>query len=412
MELSWQKELERQMEIIRRGTEEIIPEEDLISKLERSLKSGKPLKVKLGLDPTAPDIHLGHTVVLNKLRQFQDLGHEVILIIGDFTGRIGDPSGRSETRKQLTESEVLANAETYRIQIFKILEPAKTRIVFNSEWLGPMTFAQVVELAAKYTLARMLERDDFARRYRQGMPIGLHELFYPLMQGYDSVALGADIELGGTDQKFNLLVGRVLQKEYGQEPQVAVTLPILEGLDGVQKMSKSLGNYVGINEPPQEMYGKLMSLPDELIVRYFELVTRVPLEEVRAIARGLKEETLHPRDAKMRLAREIVTMYHGMEAAAAAEEHFRTVFQMRLLPEDMPEVAIDRAELREGEIWLPRLLVLAGLAPSSSEARRLISQGGVEINQQRVDDPQANVRVEDGMVVRAGRRRFARVRLG
>ena len=410
--MSWQKELERQMEVIRRGTEEIIPEEDLHRKLERSLKSGKPLKVKLGLDPTAPDIHLGHTVVLNKLRQFQDLGHEVILIIGDFTGRIGDPSGRSETRKQLTEEEVLANAETYRIQIFKVLDPAKTRIVFNSEWLGPMRFAQVVELAGKYTLARMLERDDFDRRYRQGLPIGLHELFYPLMQGYDSVALEADVELGGTDQKFNLLVGRALQKEYGQEPQVAITLPILEGLDGVQKMSKSLGNYVGINEPPQEMYGKLMSLPDELIVRYFELVTRVPLEEVKAITRALKEETMNPRDAKMRLAREIVTMYHGPEAAAAAEEHFRTVFQMRLLPEDMPEVAIDQAELKEGEIWLPRLLVLAGLAPSSSEARRLISQGGVEINQQRVDDPQARVRVEEGMVVRAGRRRFARLRLG
>ena len=404
-------ELERQLEVIKRGVAEIIPEEELVEKLKRSLASGQPLKVKLGLDPTAPDIHLGHTVVLNKLRQFQDLGHQVILIIGDFTGRIGDPSGKSETRKQLTESEVLKNAETYRQQIFKILDPEKTRIVFNSEWLGPMSFAQVVELAAKYTLARMMERDDFAKRYRQGLPISIHELLYPLMQGYDSVALQADVELGGTDQKFNLLVGRVIQKEFGQEPQIALTIPILEGLDGVQKMSKSLGNYVGINEPPGEMYGKLMSIPDELMLRYFELLTRLSLEELREIARGLEQGTIHPRDAKMRLARELVAQYHVEAEAREAEREFKSVFQRKELPDQIPEFRIGQPELENGKMWLPRLLVRLKLAPSTSEARRLISQGAVEIDQQRVDCPDAQVVLADGMVVRAGRRRFARVRV-
>lgn len=404
-------ELQRQLEVIKRGVAEIIPEEELVEKLKRSLASGQPLKVKLGLDPTAPDIHLGHTVVLNKLRQFQDLGHQVILIIGDFTGRIGDPSGKSETRKQLTESEVLKNAETYRQQIFKILDQEKTRIVFNSEWLGPMSFAQVVELAAKYTLARMMEREDFAKRYRQGQPISIHELLYPLMQGYDSVALQADVELGGTDQKFNLLVGRVIQKEFGQEPQIALTMPILEGLDGVQKMSKSLGNYVGINEPPGEMYGKLMSIPDELMLRYFELLTRLPLEELREIARGLKQGTIHPRDAKMRLARELVAQYHSEAEAREAEREFQNVFQRKELPDQIPEFKIGQDELENGQMWLPRLLVRLKLAPSTSEARRLISQGAVEINQQRVDGLDTRVELTDGMVIRAGRRRFARVRI-
>ncbi|MGI6647947.1 MAG: tyrosine--tRNA ligase [Bacillota bacterium] len=404
--------IEHQLEVLRRGTAEIIPEDELINKLVKSRREGKPLKAKLGLDPTAPDIHLGHTVVLNKLRQIQDLGHHVILIIGDFTGRIGDPSGRSETRKQLTEAEVLANAETYKEQIFKVLDPNRTQIVFNSEWLGPMTFAQVVELGAKYTLARMLERDDFTKRFKQGLPISIHELFYPLMQGYDSVHLQADIELGGTDQKFNLLVGRALQREYGQEPQIAITMPILEGLDGVQKMSKSLGNYVGVNEAPREMYGKIMSLPDELMLRYFELVTRVPLSEINQIAQGLEQSTLHPRDVKMRLAREIVTMYHGSEAAQAAEAEFRKVFQQGELPDDLPEVLVPAKEITEGRIWIGRLLVVLNLVPSTSEARRLVTQGGVQIDGQRIDDPAANVLLKDGNVVRAGRRKFARVKLG
>lgn len=403
------QEVERQMAVIRRGTAEIIPEEELAAKLERSLRTGRPLKVKLGLDPTAPDIHLGHTVVLHKLRQFQELGHQVIIIIGDFTGRIGDPTGRTETRKQLSEEEIEANAQTYREQIFKILDPERTQVTFNSQWLAPLTFKEVIELTSKYTVARMLEREDFARRFKEGLPISIHEFFYPLMQGYDSVALEADVEVGGTDQKFNLLMGRVLQREYGQEPQVALMLPILEGLDGVQKMSKSLGNYIGINEPPQEMYGKTMSIPDGLILRYFELVTPISLEELAAIREGLASGSLHPRDAKMRLAREIVAFYHGAEAAQLAEEEFRRVFQQRELPSEVPEIKVAREEFDGGRIWLPRLLVLAGLVGSTSEARRLIQQGGVRLNNQRIDDPDLEVDLGEGVLLQVGKRRFARV---
>lgn len=397
------------MAVIRRGTAEIIPEEELAAKLERSLRTGRPLKVKLGLDPTAPDIHLGHTVVLHKLRQFQELGHQVIIIIGDFTGRIGDPTGRTETRKQLSEEEIEANAQTYHEQIFKILDPKRTQVTFNSQWLAPLTFKEVIELTSKYTVARMLEREDFARRFKEGLPISIHEFFYPLMQGYDSVALEADVEVGGTDQKFNLLMGRVLQREYGQEPQVALMLPILEGLDGVQKMSKSLGNYIGINEPPQEMYGKTMSIPDGLILRYFELVTPISLEELAAIREGLASGSLHPRDAKMRLAREIVAFYHGAEAAQLAEEEFRRVFQQRELPSEVPEIKVAREEFDGGRIWLPRLLVLAGLVGSTSEARRLIQQGGVRLNNQRIDDPDLEVDLGEGVLLQVGKRRFARV---
>ena len=406
-----EKDVERQMEVIRRGAVEIIPEEEMAAKVKRSLATGRPLRVKLGLDPTAPDIHLGHTVVLQKMRQFQELGHEVIIILGDFTARIGDPTGRSETRPQLSEEEIRANARTYERQIHKILDPAKTRLAFNSEWLAPLTFARVVELAAKYTVARMLERDDFSRRLREGVPIGIHELLYPLMQGYDSVALEADVELGGTDQKFNLLVGRALQKEYGQEPQVAITMPILEGLDGVQKMSKSLGNYIGIDEPPGEMYGKTMSLPDELMLRYFELVTPVSLEELREIAAGLQEGGLHPRDVKMRLAREIVGFYHGKEAAAEAEKEFVRVFQQKELPEEMQEFALAKEELENGSIWLPRLMLLAGLAGSTSEGRRLIQQGAVKVDGVRISDPGYHLFPADGMVIRSGKRRFVRLKM-
>lgn len=396
--------LEKQMALIKRGVVEIIPEEDLIRKLERSIAGGKPLRVKLGLDPTAPDIHLGHTVVLHKMRQFQELGHQAIIILGDFTARIGDPTGRSETRKPLSPEEIEANAATYREQIFKILDPERTRVVFNSQWLGSLTFADVIGLAAKYTVARMLERDDFARRFREGVAIGIHEFLYPLMQGYDSVALEADVELGGTDQKFNLLMGRTLQKEYGQEPQVAITMPILEGLDGVHKMSKSLGNYVGITDPPGEMYGKIMSLPDELMIRYFELVTAVPAEEVRSIAEGLADGRLHPRDVKMRLAREIVSTYHSEAAAERAEAEFIRVFRHHDVPEEVPafRVAPER-------VWLPRLMVEAGLAASTSEARRLIQQGGVKVDGVPVADPGVEIVPAEGMVIRAGKRRFVRL---
>jgi tyrosyl-tRNA synthetase len=402
-------ELERQLAIIRRGAVEIIPEEELAEKLRRCLATGRPLRVKLGLDPTAPDIHLGHTVVLQKLRQFQDLGHEVILVLGDFTARIGDPSGKSETRKQLTEQEVAANARTYEAQVFKILDPQRTRVRFNSEWLAPLDFAAVLELSSKYTVARMLERDDFAKRFRRGLPISIHEFFYPLMQGYDSVALRADVELGGTDQKFNLLMGRTLQKEYGQEPQIALTMPLLEGLDGVHKMSKSLGNYVGITEPPEEMYGKLMSLPDELMIRYFELVTPVSLGELGRIKTDYAAGKVHPRDLKMRLARTVVENFHGPEAAVVAEAEFRKVFQQRALPTDVPVVTVPEDACPSGRIWLPKLLVLAGLAPSTSAARRLIGQGAVKINGQRVNDPETEMVPQPGTVVQVGRRKFVRL---
>jgi tyrosyl-tRNA synthetase len=403
-------EAEQQLEIIKRGTVEIIPEEELLQKLKRAEAAGKPLRVKLGLDPTAPDIHLGHTVVLQKMRQFQALGHEVFLILGDFTARIGDPTGENQTRRQLTEEEVRANALTYEKQIYKILIPEKTKLLFNSQWLAPLNFAQVIQLAAKYTVARMLERDDFDRRFKEGYPIGVHEFFYPLMQGYDSVVLRADVELGGTDQKFNLLMGRTLQKEYGQEPQVALMMPILEGLDGSQKMSKSLGNYIGINEPPQEIYGKTMSLPDHLMFRYFELATMLSIEKQRHLKDGLTQGVLHPRDIKMRLAREIVTIYHGKEAALQAEEEFKRVFQQKELPEDIPDFNLAPTVLdSQGFIWLPKLMLLAGLASSTSEGRRLIQQGGVKINGEKITDPAYKLIPVNGMVIQAGKRKYVRL---
>lgn len=409
MDLDLKPEVERQMSVIRRGTVEIIPEEELYSKLERSIRTGCPLKIKLGLDPTAPDIHLGHTVVLQKLRQFQELGHQVIVIIGDSTGRIGDPTGRSETRKQLSEEEIMANAETYRAQITKILDPSRIEMPFNSKWLAPLTFFDVIGLASKCTVARVLERDDFAKRYKEGQPIGIHEFFYPLMQAYDSVAIQADVEVGGTDQKFNLLMGRVLQREYGQEPQVALMMPILEGLDGVQKMSKSLGNYIGVSEPPGEMYGKTMSLSDDMILRYFELVTTIGMDELARIRSGLATGALHPRDVKMSLAREIVAFYHGSEAALAAETEFKRIFQQRELPSEVPEVVIDRADTEAGRLHLPRVILLSGMAGSTSEARRLIQQGGVRLNNSKVDNIDLEVDLSQPVLLQVGRRKFARV---
>lgn len=406
-----QAEFDRQWNWISRGVVEIVPEEDLKTKLAKSIANGKPLKIKLGLDPSAPDIHVGHTVVLQKLRQFQMLGHEVQLIIGDFTGRIGDPTGKSETRKQLTEEDVLRNAETYRDQIHKILDPERTTIHFNSKWLGPMSFADVVGLSAKVTVARMLERDDFTKRYQSGQPISIHEFFYPLMQGFDSVALESDVELGGTDQKFNLLMGRTLQKEYGKAQQVAIMTPIIEGLDGVQKMSKSLGNYIGINEEPNEIYGKTMSVPDELMVKYYELATDMSNDALEALAAGLKDGSVHPRDAKMQLAKTFVRMYHGEEAAEEAEMRFKTVFQQNALPDEIDQVRVDASTLENGSIRLVKLLVDLGLQASNGEARRSIQQGAVKINQVKIDDPNADVKPADGDIVQVGKRKFAKITL-
>lgn len=402
-------DIKEELRIIKRGTEEIISEEELIKKIEKSRKEKKPLRVKQGFDPNAPDIHLGHTVGLRKMRQFQDLGHEIFFLIGDFTGRIGDPSGRSVARKQLTEEEVNKNAETYKKQVYKILNPEKTKIVFNSNWLGKLSFSEVLKLCSKYTVARMLERDDFATRYKEEKPIGIHEFLYPLMQGYDSVALQADIELGGTDQKFNLLVGRNIQREYNQEPQIIITLPLLEGTDGIEKMSKSLGNYIGINELPQIMYGKVMSIPDHLMIRYFELVTDVSLNEIDQIKINLENDNSHPQDVKKKLAREIVKLYHGQNAALIAEEEFEKVFNKKLYPEEMKELVLKKDNLKEGKIWLIKLIALSGLVSSKSEARRLIEQGGVKINGEKVDDPNLDLTVKEGMVIKIGKLNFVKL---
>lgn len=405
-----QAEVEKQLSVIERGTAEIIPEDALRQKVIKSVATGKPLTVKLGLDPSAPDIHIGHTVVLQKLRQFQELGHQVQLIIGDFTGRIGDPTGKSETRKQLTEEQVKHNAETYKEQITKILDPSKMKVYFNSEWLSPMNFADVVNLAAKVTVARMLERDDFTKRYQGGQPISIHEFFYPLMQGMDSVALESDIEIGGTDQKFNLLMGRTLQKEYGKATQVAITLPIIEGLDGVQKMSKSLGNYIGIDEEPNEIFGKSMSVPDELMLKYYELTTDISNEDLATLKAGLADGTVHPRDAKMNLAQNYVRMFHNEEAGVAAKNHFVTVFQQRALPDDIQEVVIEESQLENGQIGLIKLVMTLGFATSTSEARRSIQQGALKINEQKHDDVNASVELNDGDIVQVGKRKFAKIK--
>ncbi|WP_240417449.1 tyrosine--tRNA ligase [Paenibacillus periandrae] len=407
-----QQEVERQLSWIRRGVVEIVPEDELKQKIIGSVVTGKPLKVKLGLDPSAPDIHIGHTVVLHKLRQFQQLGHQVQLIIGDFTGRIGDPTGKSETRKQLTEEDVKRNAETYQKQIYKILDADKTQLYYNSEWLGPMSFVDVVQLSAKVTVARMMERDDFSKRYATGQAIHVHEFFYPLMQGYDSVALKSDIELGGTDQKFNLLMGRTLQKEYGVATQVTIMTPLLEGLDGVNKMSKSLGNYIGIDEEPNQIYGKAMSIPDELMPKYYELATSMSNEDLKLLQEGLLDGKVHPRDAKMQLARTFVSMYHGEQAASDAQQHFVTVFQQRALPEDIEEFVVAADALEDGQIGIVKLLVTLGLSASNSEARRSIQQGGVKINEQKIEDLNTSLTLQEDDIIQVGKRKFAKIKLG
>jgi tyrosyl-tRNA synthetase len=405
-------DVNEQLKIIKKGVAELISENEMLEKLKKSQKEGRPLIIKLGLDPTAPDIHLGHTVVLRKLKAFQDMGHQVVIIIGDYTGMIGDPTGKSETRKQLTREEVLKNAETYKTQIFKILDKEKTIVRFNSEWLAPMNFADVIKLSAKYTVARMLEREDFKNRFTNNLPISIHEFFYPLMQGYDSVALKADVELGGTDQKFNILMGRTLQKEYGQsDVQIGLFMPILEGTDGVKKMSKSLGNYIGINEEPNEIYGKTMSIPDELIIRYFELVTDTHPDEIEKMKQQMKDNKVNPRDLKMGLAREIVTLYHGQDAAVKAEEHFKSVFQKGALPEEIEEASINSSELTEGKIWIAKLLTLTGLAPSNSEARRLLTQGSVKINEEKLQQANVDIEVKDGDIIQVGKRKYVKIKI-
>ncbi len=404
-------QVKEQMDILRRGCAEIISEEDLESKLEHSIRTGKPLRVKLGLDPSAPDIHLGHAVVLRKMREFQELGHEVFLVVGDFTGRIGDPSGKSETRPQLSMEKIMENARTYQEQAFKILDPAHTHTVFNGEWLSKLTFEDVINLASKYTVARMLEREEFRDRFHEERPIYIHEFFYPFMQAYDSIALDIDIELGGTDQKFNILFGRTLQREFNQEPQVAILMPILVGLDGVKKMSKSLGNYIGVTEDPKESYGKVMSISDEVMMTYYELATKLPEDEIASIGKALSSGELHPRDAKKRLAREIVELYHGHEAALEAEAEFDAVFREGGLPEDIPDIVISKEFLASGKIWCPKLLVMADLASSNSEARRLIQQGAVTVDGEKIQDSNEDIAVRTGMIMKVGKRKFARIQV-
>ncbi|NLC68586.1 MAG: tyrosine--tRNA ligase [Clostridiaceae bacterium] len=405
--------VDEQIKVIAKGADEIITLEDLKAKLERARKENKPLIVKLGLDPSAPDIHLGHAVVLRKIRQFQDLGHKAVIIIGDFTGMIGDPTGRSKTRRQLSREEVLENAKTYERQIFRILDKNKTEVRFNSEWLGKLTFADVISLTSKYTVARMLEREDFKNRFDSHESIGIHEFFYPLMQGYDSVELKADVELGGTDQRFNILMGRTLQKDYGQESQVAVLMPILEGTDGVEKMSKSLGNYIGINEAPEDMYGKVMSIPDGLIIKYYELATDVHPDEVKKIKTALETNSVNPRDVKMKLAHEITRLYHGETAADEAREHFVSVFQKKEIPGEVPvlDIGKDREDMFiNGRVDLIKVIVAMGFAPSNSEARRLVSQGAVKINGERVKSMEEVV-IRDGDIIQSGKRNFVKVRI-
>lgn len=395
-----------QMAIIKRGATEILLEKELEEKIEKSLISGIPLRIKAGFDPTAPDLHLGHTVLLHKMRQFQQLGHEVCFLIGDFTGMIGDPTGKSETRKALTREDVLKNAESYKEQVFKILDPANTRVVFNSEWLGKMSASDMIGLAARSTVARMLERDDFGKRFANQLPISIHEFLYPLIQGYDSVALQSDVELGGTDQKFNLLVGRELQREWKQSPQCVITMPLLEGLDGVNKMSKSLGNYIGINESADEIFGKVMSISDELMLRYYELLSDLSLAEIEKLKVSIRDGGVHPMDAKKQLGREIVSRYHSAAAASNAEENFVRRFRDNQTPDEMPEFVLPADD---SMVMLGRLLAEAGLVKSNSEGRRAITQGGVKVNGEKVTSDMLELPCTGEYVLQFGKRRFAKI---
>lgn len=394
-------EIESQLALIKRGADELLIEAELVEKL----KTGRPLRIKAGFDPTAPDLHLGHTVLINKLRHFQELGHHVMFLIGDFTGMIGDPTGKNVTRKPLTREAVLANAETYQAQIFKILDPDKTQVMFNSTWMNAMSPADLIQIAAKHTVARMLERDDFSKRFKGGQPIAIHEFLYPLIQGYDSVAMRADVELGGTDQKFNLLVGRQLQEVYGQKPQVVMTMPILEGLDGVQKMSKSLNNYVGIADTPDDMFGKLMSISDELMWRYFELLSFRPMSEIKHWRQDC-EQGANPRNFKVKLAQEIIGRFHNAEAAEKALENFEARFQRGALPDDLVEIELKTDANGYG---IAKLLKDAGLTDSTSEAIRMINQGAVKIDGEKVSDTKLEIAAGSTHVYQVGKRKFAKV---
>ncbi len=397
--------LEEELRILKRGCAEVISEEELIAKVKSAREAKRPLRIKAGFDPSAPDIHLGHTVLLRKMKHFQDCGHQVLFLIGDFTGRIGDPTGKSLLRKQLTCEEVLANAETYKEQVFKILDPNKTTVVFNSEWCDPMSFQEVIGLASKSTVARMLERDDFSKRFQNNKPISILEFLYPLVQGYDSVQLEADVELGGTDQKFNLLMGRHLQKEYGQdEQQVVMMMPILEGLDGQKKMSKSLNNYVAINDASQDMFGKLMSVSDDLMFRYYELLTDLPLDEIEGLKQEIYRNMRHPKAVKVELAQLIVAFYYDQDTAEICSQEFDQVFKNNQLPSDM-----ESFQMKTSSIWIVQLLVDAGLCSSKGDARRMIQQGAVKYNQDKVTSLDAELTVEQEMILQVGKRLFRRI---
>ena len=398
--------IEEQLTLIKRGAVELFSEKELVKKLNRSLETGKPLKIKAGFDPTAPDLHLGHTVLLQKLKHLQQLGHDIYFLIGDFTGLIGDPTGKSETRPPLTVEDVKRNAESYKEQVFKILDPDRTKIVFNSTWLNELSSHDMIRLASELTVARMLERDDFKKRFESNRPISIHEFLYPLIQGYDSVALDADMEIGGTDQLFNLLMGRELQRSRGKEPQVVLTMPLLEGLDGVNKMSKSLGNYIGVAESPNDIYGKIMSASDDLMFRYYELLSDLPTEEIANLKEEITSGKAHPKTIKMRLATEITAKYHGNEAARKAEENFEQVFKKKKLPDEIPEKIFDR---QTEAIKLPNLLFQADLVSSTSDGRRMIRQNAVSIDGVKCSDPNQDIPSDGELLIKVGKRRFCRV---
>ena len=400
--------INEQIKIIAKGTAEIIDQEELKQKLINAEESNRQLTVKLGLDPTAPDIHLGHTVVLRKARQIQDLGHKVIIIIGDFTGMIGDPTGKSKTRKELTSEEVLINAETYKKQMFKILNPEKTEVRFNSEWLSKLNFKDVISLASKYTVTRMLEREDFKNRFKTQQSIAIHEFMYPLMQGYDSVAIKSDIELGGTDQRFNILMGRTLQKEYNEDKQIAIFMPLLEGIDGTEKMSKSLGNYIGIDESCNDMYSKSMSIPDELIIKYYDLVTDIHPDEIEEIKKDLESTKINPRDIKMRLSKEIVKLYHGEIAAEEAEEYFKAVFQKKSIPDDIKEIEIIESSMINEQSTILKIITDMEFAKSNREARRLVEQGAVKLNGEKIS-LQDTIQLKNDDIIQSGKRNFVKI---
>ena len=398
--------IDEQISLIERGAVDVVSREDLVRKLKKSSESGVPLKIKAGFDPTAPDLHLGHTVLIQKMKHFQDLGHDIYFLIGDFTGMIGDPTGKSETRKPLTLEDVARNADTYKEQIFKILDPEKTTVVFNSTWLGKLTSYDMIKLASQLTVARMLEREDFKVRFENEKPISIHEFMYPLIQGYDSVALEADVELGGTDQLFNLLMGRDLQRSWNQEPQVVVTMPLLEGLDGVNKMSKSLGNYIGITESADDIYGKVLSISDTLMFRYYELLSDLSATEIEILAKDMQEGKMHPKEVKKKLARELTSRFYGKEGSASAEKSFEQVFKHHGIPENIPELILQKTD---GEIWLPKLLVEANLTKSTSEARRLIKQQAVTLDGEKILDSEFSVQPDQDVLIKVGKRRFVKV---